>query len=328
MVSKRLKRDMAVLAAGVVIGGVIVCLIPEGTTARFDREKDLLQNADSGIFTNPLLACGDIDSLSVGLMQNLKDEVQSFFTKRISAGHVSHVSVYVRDLNNGPWFGLNEKEPLYPASLLKVPLLLAAYKVEEERPGFLDQEMNYTERLVDAPQLFPPSQPLTPGTYTVRELLRRAIVFSDNNATALLAIAIGPETALKVFEDFGIEKPTPNVDYQMLVRTYASFFRVLYNASYLSRSHSEEALALLAEIDFEDGLVAGVPDGVPVAHKFGEREAFNAENGDIQLHDCGIVYAESPYLICVMAQGNSTEGILPVIREISKKVYARIGDGV
>src|SRR5207248_2823209 len=108
-----------------------------------------------------------------------------------------------------------------------------------------------------------------------------------------------------VYQNFEIPVPgalTPNP--QVSVVTYSSFFRVLYNASYLTRDDSQKALALLAGVDYKDGLVAGVPASVPIAHKFGERET----TGDTtkQLNDCGIVYYPShPYLLCVMTRGDS-----------------------
>ncbi|MDO8560151.1 MAG: serine hydrolase [bacterium] len=57
----------------------------------------------------------------------------------------------------------------------------------------------------------------------------------------------------------------------MSVKDYASFFRILYNASYLNREQSERALGLMTKTRFRDGIIAGVPAGRPVAHKFGER---------------------------------------------------------
>ncbi len=48
-----------------------------------------------------------------------KDRVNELVEGMLSAGRASHISVYFRDLNNGPWFGINEKEEFSPASLLK-----------------------------------------------------------------------------------------------------------------------------------------------------------------------------------------------------------------
>ncbi len=289
------------------------------------REKDLVET-HRGSFTNPLLACGDIDNLSVGSMEFLRTSVEAIIEESTELRGVSHVSVYVRDLNNGPWMGIEEKKFFFPASLLKVPLLIAAYKKEEEEPGFLDGVVRFERSLLETTQLFPPKEVLVQGeSYTKRDLLRRTIVHSDNQAAALLGEQIGFDKIIAVFKDFGIDEPKTGEDYRMRVRTYASFFRVLYNASYISRSHSEESLSLLSTVAFTDALRAGVPDTIKVAHKFGEREG-EVENGDIQLHDCGIVYAQSPYLICIMAQGKTTEGILATMIQISKEVYRTIGD--
>lgn len=315
---------ISIAALALFVAGFSLALFLYSEDLSVSRERDLVNHA-GGRLTNPLLACGDIDNLTVGEMERLKNSVQQIVERRTKSGDVRHVSVYVRDLNNGPWFGLNEKDFFYPASLLKVPLLLAAFRAEEDNPGFLDRAVKFEKPLLPTTQLFPPAEQIQQGkTYSLRELLRRAIIFSDNEATALLAVYVGEKYALKIFSDFGIERPKPDEDYQMRVRTYASFFRVLYNASYLSRAHSEEALAILSEVDFEDGLKNSVPKHVIVAHKFGEREGGISKN-DYQLHDCGIVYAESPYLICVMAQGKSTDGMVATIAEIAKKVYNAIG---
>lgn len=314
---------LIVLGVGVIIGSGMAGQL--ATKHAFGKEDDLVNLGANGPnhFTNPLLACGDIDDLSVGEMEKLRTRVSDMVDTAIQKGAISHAAVYIRDLNNGPWMGLHEKEFFYPASLLKVPLLLAAYSEEERHPGFLSREIAFEKPVVKAVYLFPPAEPLEVGKrYAGRELLRRAIVYSDNEAAALLGGAIGFGNLVTVFNDFGIKEPEAGEDYQMRVRTYASFFRVLYNASYISRAHSEEALKLLSESDFKNGIVSGIPGGVMVAHKFGEREGMLKE-GSIQLHDCGIVYApQKPYLICVMAQGATTGGILDLIRHISQATYA------
>jgi hypothetical protein len=107
------------------------------------------------------------------------------------------------------------------------------------------------------------------------------------------------------------------------VYTYASFFRVLYNASYLGKQLSEWALATLAQSEFREGIVAGVPPAVPVAHKFGEHK--DVATGEVQLHDCGIVYVpEHPYLLCVMTRGASFEHLDDAIASTSRLIFAQV----
>jgi len=97
--------------------------------------------------------------------------------------------------------------------------------------------------------------------------------------------------------------------------------RILYNSSYLNFEMSNKALMLLTQTDFPNGLVAGVPDSVVVAHKFGEQK-----NGDEQqLHDCGIVYyQENPYILCVMTKGYEIPELASIIKEISQQVYNEV----
>lgn len=317
-------KTFLLLGAGIILGTAFGASISEFHNNRPQYSGDLINLNGLGKykFTNELLTCGDIDSMTVGAVEALKTSIEADLNQRLERREISHASVYMRDLDNGPWFGLNEKEFFYPASLLKVPLIFATYKIEERDPGFLDKSVLYDEVLIHASYLFPPRERLVIGeSYPIRELLRRAIVYSDNEAAALLGGEIGFAALQEVFFDFGVTRPKIGEDYQMRVRSYSSFFRVLYNASYISRDHSEEGLTLLSQSEFNQGVVSGVPKGVEVAHKFGEREGALA-NGDVQLHDCGIVYAHArPYLLCIMAQAKTAGAILDFMKEVSLKTY-------
>ncbi len=85
---------------------------------------------------------------------------------------------------------------------------------------------------------------------------------------------------------------------------------------------SSRALELLTKTAFNDGLRAGVPENIEVAHKFGERIL---PNNIQQLHDCGIVYIPNkPYLLCIMTRGKDMHTLQGVIEEISSSVYAEV----
>ena len=274
-------------------------------------------------YTNQLLACGDLNSIGYGTMHDLRDTVRTIIDSSVSASKITKASVYLRDLDNGPWMGLGERDDFYPASLLKLPLLIALYKQEQDAPGFLDKEVAYTKAAFpNVTVLFPPEKTLEIGKkYTIRELARRAVVYSDNEAASLAGSQLSFSTLTSVFSDLGIDTPDQGQDYQTSVRTYGSFFRILYNASYINRELSEEALRVLTESSFSNGIPVGVPSGIAVAHKFGEREG-NIENGDVQLHDCGVIYSPGrPYLLCVMAQAKKPGDILDLMHKISHEVY-------
>jgi hypothetical protein len=66
----------------------------------------------------------------------------------------------------------------------------------------------------------------------------------------MLSSFISEELFFKVYTELGVPLPknndNPNEEF-ISVKDYASFFRILYNASYLNREYSETALKLLSE---------------------------------------------------------------------------------
>jgi beta-lactamase class A len=170
-----------------------------------------------------------------------------------------------------------------------------------------------------------PSQTLLFGSkYTVRELIYRMIVYSDNNAFTFLTKIVDPVQFDKVYSSLRLLNPRVDKDDEFLsVQTYESFFRILYNASYLNRDASQWALDILSKSEFRTGLVAGIPQTVKVSHKFGEKS--DASEGTVQLHDCGIVYyPRHPYLLCVMSKGPNFELLDDVIAEISRITFTEV----
>jgi beta-lactamase class A len=252
-------------------------------------------------------------------MYKLHARIQEFQAEK----RVGHVSVYFFDLENGALRGENFEEKFTPASLLKVPVMIAALKAAETDPDFLKRRVTLGIPTTSVSYLS--ARALVPGTeYSLEEVLKAMIVDSDNDALILLRAALGEDIQNAVYRDFGLIIPAVRtLEDSMSVREYATFFRVLYNASYLSKEMSQKALEYLAGSHFTQGIVAGVPSGVPVAHKYGER--FFPDDKKKQLHDCGVVYhPRRHYVLCVMTRGDDFEHLAGVIREISGMAYTEI----
>lgn len=270
-------------------------------------------------YINPLLDCADseIDSLRYG---NLTDEIENEIEKNVKEGNIGEASIYFRDLNNGPWFGYNEKEEFSPASLMKVPLLIAYLKMSEYDHDLLNKSINSGEldNLISQ-NIIPAKSIQSNKAYTIRELLDYMIRYSDNLATTVLIQNINPVILDDIYSDLSLKIPSwGNTENYMTVQDYSSFFRILYNASYLNRENSELALEILSESVFNDGLVAGLPKNTSIAHKFGERVLTDSK----QLHDCGIVYNEKgDYLICIMTRGQDFNKMKTFLQDISFLVY-------
>lgn len=281
------------------------------------------QHSGKGKLTNKLLDFDIPPSNELGNYKNhLEDTINSFLQNKKAA----EISVYFRDLNNGPWIGVNEEEKFIPASLLKVPLMMVYYKIAESNPSILSKKYKYnpSEFNIESSKYFTPKDRLQEGKeYAVDELIKRMIIFSDNEALFILSSHADVNIQKDLYLKLGFPFPDtigPSEKF-MTPRNIASFFRVLYNATYLNEEMSNKALQLLTETDFERGLVAGVPKEVIIAQKYGERE----ESGIIELHDCGIVYfPKHPYSLCVMTKGTNYENLTSIIKDISKLTYDQV----
>lgn len=313
------------VVAGSILGALITLAIISS-----DQEKKLLEKrmGKTGLI-NPILECVDISPFglkSYGMELRFKNFIQvlSKTHPRIT------ISAYYKDLNNGPVIGINEDNVIQGGSLLKVPLMIGFFKAAESNPQILDHKIKvdlnsrkdyYQMQSIDS------SQHLKDGKeYTVRELIRAAIINSDNVAASHLEDFDKNSNLMKVVQEMDIPISSRIPPYrEMTLKEYAGFFRILYNATYLNKTHSQLALQLLSEVKFDKAIRSGVPSHVPISHKFGEKLE---DNNDLFFNDCGIVYHPSrPYLLCVSTKGNNQEIQTQIIRDISKFVFDEV-DGI
>lgn len=278
-------------------------------------------------FTNPLLGCNGVDgNEKIKELSISKKELGDLVDDLKYKNNLTSVSVYLRDLNNGPWIGINEKEEFIGSSLLKVPVMISILKLLEQNPDFLNKKIKYEKKIITEEQFFKPVKEIEIGKeYSIKELIEYMVYYSDNNAGAILASILTNEQIKETFASVGLGTPVYSQNFLVNPKIYSGFFRVLFNASYLNREFSELALNLLSQTNFNAGITKKLPKNIVVSHKFGIREI----NGLKQLHDCGIVYYPNhPYLVCIMTKGNDYEKMADTISEISKFIYEEVSGGL
>lgn len=277
---------------------------------------------------NPLLECEVAGYRRGEELQPFQGEIETLTDTLLRRGVADRISIYFRDLDNGLWFGIREDETFTPASLLKVPTILAVLAQAERNPKFFDVKVRYDIFPGDQPRGgYVPDDHLVHGrSYTVDELLLRAAAYSDNAAVALLGQHLEKKFLNRLVDELGLPPDLADLRRPAALspQAYGRLFRVLYNASYLGRNMSERALGYFARSAFNKGIVAGLPAGIPVAHKFGIY-VVPGPGKPQQLHDCGIVYHEQrPYFLCVMTEGRDVNLLAEGIREISQAVYEAV----
>lgn len=321
-------------AAGFVTAVILIHFAPEDvlqriglsqSNAKHDRvlqANGTIETRESGYkYISPLLECDTESYESEPNVADIKQSVSAYVEKQKRERDIV-AGFYFRDLNNGPWVGVNEDAVFDPASLLKVPLMMTFLKLSEDNPQILAKEITYSGSTSLEHNVDNKDRLVAGNIYTIEDLIGRMIQLSDNQAFEELSKNVDFDFVRRLHKDIGVTYPTDELpENYMTVRSYASLFRILYNASYLERSTSEKALDVLAHTNFTTGIVAGLPKDITVAHKFGVRDISDSDNR-LQLHDCGIVYHPSrPYLICIMTQGKDLDQLVETIKTISELVY-------
>jgi beta-lactamase class A len=276
----------------------------------------------AGKLTSPLLECNIQENVDSAEFDVFKNALQSKIDKFKADGKVTYVAIYLRHMLDGAWTGINISEKFTPASLLKVADMITVYKLADDDPSVLSKKLTYDKEYFKGQPYFEPDTTMEIGKqYTVDDLVTRMVKNSDNEAMFLLRANFDPKKFDKLYTDLKIAAPDDKVsDDFMTIKNYSAFFRILYNASYLSETMSEKALALLSGVSFNKGMTAPLPPEITVAHKFGER--LYTDDNTKQLHDCGIIYHPTdPYLLCVMTRGHDYDTLAGVIRDLSKTVW-------
>lgn len=292
----------------------------------------LRENDPNYKLIKPLLLCSE----KTNFFENkvIAGDINKYINGRIKDGSALDISYYFKDFNNGDWVGVNEDDKYSPASLMKVAVMMAYYKLAETNPSILTNQVLYKANdNLDSSEYFKATSTLKYGNiYTFDELINSMIINSDNNALTVLENFINPNSLNEVYTDLGLpivqsSTDPAAVDY-ISADVYSHFFRVLYSATYVNRQLSEKALELLTKSDFNKGIRAGLPTGMTVSSKFGERTILDSK-GQVdyrELHDCGIVFNPNhPYLICVMTKGKDYNVLAGIIKDISFMTFNEVG---
>lgn len=282
------------------------------------QEPDLLFDKD---LTRPLLGTDSDDATTIGVYKDLKNSLQKFANQAVSRGVVNDYGIYFRSLTYPLWFGLNEDEYYLPASLQKLPIAMSVYKDIEYGHLSREKKLVFTEEVAKKTKVDPlylPTKLVVGKTYSVDELIRSLIIESDNGAKDLLVTSVSEKTLLDTFR---LVNFTDVINFnEVSPKVYSFYFRILYNATYISKENSNELLSLLVSSSYKNALMSKIPPDMKVAHKYGLYN--DSQNNFYSLHDCGVFYVkEDPYILCVMTKGRNVEDLENFIGNISEKVF-------
>lgn len=331
MVFEKLRKFKYFILFTLVIAIIITLVIYFQIAKNHEEGKKIILSQSFGDFHSKYIRQNfKLDPSSLRNRKKLSNAINSEIKKLQIENKAKNISLFFTDLSTMMRIDINSNIKYTPASLLKLPLMIAGLKLAETSPSILTKKYLFTHDYAEK------IEPSITGTkkleigkeYTYDDILKYAIIYSDNRAALLLRnilMSINMEIYREIFTNFDMELPDELEDHNIEFLTSANdigrFFRILYNCNYLSPKYSEYALKILVSSEYKKGLSKYLPPKTEIAHKFGAY----AIGSRYEMHDCGIVYAgDSPYILSIMTRGTNFDDLSEVIGRISKIVYDEI----
>lgn len=232
-------------------------------------------------------------------------------------GADSNISLYFEYLPTGANISISKDAEFWPASLLKVPVAMAAVKKIEN--GIWKWKNELVIMPSDKNERFGELYKQPMGTrLAIEELIRLALTESDNTANFILVRNLEPSEFQDVYDHLGLTEFISQ-EGKISAKKYSVLFRALHNASYLSEENSQKLLSLMTETKFKEYIGSGFPSAITFSHKIGI-----GDDKGVFL-DSGIIYLPGrPYLLTIMINAKDISLAQKQMKEISEKVYTYI----
>lgn len=215
-----------------------------------------------------------------------------------------NVAAYYHQIGGDAFF-FNADRPMIAASIIKLPILVAAYL--EISKGNLDPGRSAVIHNSDKVPSCGVLSYLHDGlSVTVRDLLELMIIVSDNTAANMIIDRLGIENINDAMTQLGIpgirlrrklfddEAAARGLQNTVTARGIANLLERLLSKDLLAETWDEEMLSILKNQKLNGKLPFFLrPKNIQVAHKTGEDVGIT--------NDVGIVFARKPFVLCMLS---------------------------
>ena len=308
----RIKKFLVVETGIILLLSILV--FTEYTQEEVQQEPKIPENS----LLSPRVYLGVLEPKSY-LITNF-DPLEETLSKRVSG---KNVSIYIQNLRDGSSFELNEEQRFFPLSLNKVPLAISIMQKVERGNLTLETKIKIPDAARD--QYSGDLYNIPAKELSLDFLMQKMLSESDNTAFYTLLAYLNEEDLSFLLDYYPVNfdvyynpKATANEFVYLTANDYSNVFRSLYLSTLLETENSEYLLELLRNNTLDITTVAGLPDNVVVAHKFGVGFV-NIQS----MHDCGIMYIpeKTRLLYCIMTDGLNQEQATNMIGSILKSLH-------
>lgn len=223
----------------------------------------------------------------------------------IAAALPGDIGLYILDTATGEKAELHAGQPLEAASVIKLPIMVEAFRQKEA--GMLDFDTPVTIRKEDKLPSCGALTYLHDGvTVSVGDLVTLMIILSDNTATNLLIDRLGQENINGEIDRLGLtgtrlnrklfqpELSRQGIQNYVTASDMGKLLKGMLDGTLISAEASKKMLEILENQRLNGKMPFYLHDqGIKCAHKTGEDDGIT--------HDVGIIFADSPRIFCFLS---------------------------
>lgn len=234
-------------------------------------------------------------------MQAVQDLLDKKYNK-------SNLAIYVKQIDTQKEAGINADQPMYSASVTKLPVIYYAQRQLNKGANQIDQKFRYTPEVNDYDGAYDPAGsailPLEPDNkeYSLEELLLAITKASDNVASNLIGYYTADQFDKK-YEQLITKlagKKWDMVDREVTVKMAGSVMEAMYEQGGV-------VMDMLSDTAFDNQRISkDIP--VKVAHKIGDAYDFK--------HDVAVVYSDSPFILSIFTDQASYDDITAIANDV------------
>jgi D-alanyl-D-alanine carboxypeptidase (penicillin-binding protein 5/6) len=275
---------------------------------------------------------------AMGNESDKRSEQLANLLKPLVEKHRGEVGVMVKHLPSGEVFAYREKEEMPTASLIKFPLLMAAYQKIDKEEMALEQPIEVKQ------EDFAPGSGILTSHFSaglrlsLRDAMQLMIAYSDNTATNLVIDAVGLESTNKLMEELGCDatrlhakvfRPNTSIAPERsrkfgLGSTSAAdmvkLLELVHDKKFVSEERCQQILNHLYDCQEKKTIRRYLPAGTKVAHKTGAVNATRTDAGLMETPSGTIAYCVLTTANADKSWGDKNEGEL-LISEIGGALY-------
>lgn len=234
------------------------------------------------------------------------------------------VSFFYKNLITGETIVLEENKEMMAASVIKIPILIEAYRQIEA--GRIRRDETYTLRNEDKRPSCGALNRLHEGIQlTVEDLCNLMIILSDNSATNILIHILGMDQINQTMREMGYQKIQLNrflfdleasrkgIQNYVSACDIAQILEKMYQGDLIGKKADQEMMEILKEQRLNGKIPFYFTTDIEIAHKTGEDQGIT--------HDVGIIFGKVPFLICFLGNQVDVPSFERFMQETTIQLY-------